>query len=912
MFFKREVIIINTENNLIIVKGEDKTASISSWKFDDFKPIVRISYGGQKSYSYNVRDVLFLKNPNNVLLDNQIALRKETPLSGAIRLQFFDKFCRIIYKNGYNEIAKSSEIRIIKSALDIPESRKCFDYLKQLAINTSLVVEGHNILATRYEKIDFLRADSVLSTFLSGNYQIENSDKRHHIVYPFGFNNSQKQAVDNAMCNSISIIEGPPGTGKTQTILNIIANAIMNNENVAIVSSNNAATTNVLEKLKKYGVDFIAAPLGNTLNKETFIASQNPHLPDMSGWKASPEDFIHLQQDEEELDSMLAIQNELSSVCAEKDILEKERAHFLDYYKSFSVNENMPIFSKWLPSSRILAFIAEYEVLQNSGIKLGFLKKTFFKLRYGLKNSYFYNQPVEMVTQYCQNLYYTRRLAELEKRISHLNSKLSSFDFNEKMKCYSELSMVAFKSALAKKYAAQKSHAIYDIDDLWKNPFGFIKDYPVVLSTTYSLRASLSSNFVYDYVIVDEASQVDLVTGALALSCAKKVVVVGDSKQLPNVVNQETKQITDEIFDKFALKEAYRYSDHSLLSSVVSLFPDAPHVLLREHYRCHPEIIGFCNQRFYNNELIILTKTNSDRQPLMVYKTAMGNHARDRINQRQIDVITNEIFPALNLNADDNSVGIVTPYRNQANQLQKIFANTTVKADTADKFQGQEKKIIIFSTVDNEIGDFASDPNRLNVAVSRAIDQFIVVTDGNNNDNSSPIHELIGYIQYHNHEIINSEIHSVFDYLYQNYANAREDVLRKYGRISQVDSENLMYSVIRDVLSKDEFTKYSVVPHVPLRTILSDFTKLSTRELSFATNHLTHVDFLIFSRLTHQPILVIEVDGFSYHNNEKQKERDEVKNSILKKYNIPILRLSTIGNSEKKQLIEALNLVAQR
>lgn len=95
--------------------------------------------------------------------------------------------------------------------------------------------------------------------------------------------------------------------------------------------------------------------------------------------------------------------------------------------------------------------------------------------------------------------------------------------------------------------------------------------------------------------------------------------------------------------------------------------------------------------------------------------------------------------------------------------------------------------------------------------------------------------------------------------------------------------------------------------HVPLRMILCDLAKLNTRELSFATNHLTHVDFLIFSRLTHQPILVVEIDGFVYHvANEKQKERDAVKDTVLEKYGIPIVRFSTIGSGEKNKLTEAL------
>jgi superfamily I DNA and/or RNA helicase len=60
-----------------------------------------------------------------------------------------------------------------------------------------------------------------------------------------------------------------------------------------------------------------------------------------------------------------------------------------------------------------------------------------------------------------------------------------------------------------------------------------------MLSTTHSLRKCASENYLFDYVIIDEASQVDIVTGALALSCAKNVVIVGDLKQLPNVVNNK-------------------------------------------------------------------------------------------------------------------------------------------------------------------------------------------------------------------------------------------------------------------------------------------------------------------------------------------------------------------------------------
>lgn len=85
-----------------------------------------------------------------------------------------------------------------------------------------------------------------------------------------GPNSSQFTAVESNG-EQISIIEGPPGTGKTQTILNIIANIVKNGKTVAVVSNNNSATENVYEKLKKYDLDFLCARLGKSSNKLDFI-----------------------------------------------------------------------------------------------------------------------------------------------------------------------------------------------------------------------------------------------------------------------------------------------------------------------------------------------------------------------------------------------------------------------------------------------------------------------------------------------------------------------------------------------------------------------------------------------------------------------------------------------------------------
>ena len=63
---------------------------------------------------------------------------------------------------------------------------------------------------------------------------------------------------------------------------------------------------------------------------------------------------------------------------------------------------------------------------------------------------------------------------------------------------------------------------------------------------------------VFDYVIMDEASQVDIKTGALALSCAMNTVIVGDDKQLPNVVSREEAQALNAIQSTYNVDDRYK------------------------------------------------------------------------------------------------------------------------------------------------------------------------------------------------------------------------------------------------------------------------------------------------------------------------------------------------------------------
>lgn len=231
-----------------------------------------------------------------------------------------------------------------------------------------------------------------------------------------------------------------------------------------------------------------------------------------------------------------------------------------------------------------------------------------------------------------------------------------------------------------------------------------------------------------------------------------------------------------------------------------------------------------------------------------------------------------------------------------------------IEISTVHKFQGREKDNIIISTVDDKITDFTDDPYLLNVAVSRAKKRLVLVVTGNEQQKDRNIIDLLDYIRYNNFEIEDSKIYSIFDYLYKQYSGYRKVYLKKYNRISEFDSENLMFSLIQKTLSIQDYNSLSVVDHYPLNMIIKDTEILSEKEYLYAKNPLTHVDFIIYNRISKKPVLAIEVDGYAYHKeNSKQAMRDVMKNHILDLCGIPLLRCKTNGSGEKEKLKKMLD-----
>lgn len=272
-----------------------------------------------------------------------------------------------------------------------------------------------------------------------------------------------------------------------------------------------------------------------------------------------------------------------------------------------------------------------------------------------------------------------------------------------------------------------------------------------------------------DLLIVDEAGQVSPEVGIATFSLAKQAIVVGDVKQIEPVWN-----ITNKI-DIGNLKKCEIIRDYNdfiyerefdpkgFLSSTGSIMKMAQNasgykesglhekgVLLTEHRRCYNEIISYCNALAYDGQLVPL-RGYADKDLLFppmycihVEGQSIKNENGSRFNMNEVKEIVDwliknktSIEKKYKDKLFEESIGIITPFTGQKNNLKNALKNAGFKVDlvkigTVHALQGAERPIVLFSMVygSDDKGTLFFDrdnkPNMLNVAVSRAKDNFIV------------------------------------------------------------------------------------------------------------------------------------------------------------------------------------------
>ena len=312
-------------------------------------------------------------------------------------------------------------------------------------------------------------------------------------------------------------------------------------------------------------------------------------------------------------------------------------------------------------------------------------------------------------------------------------------------------------TVLYKKHAKEKMLLCQKIVPAWIMP----------LNKVFDTLNPVENKF--DIVIVDEASQSDI-SSLILLYMAKKIIVVGDDKQVsPSDVGVNIDKIN--MFRRKYIKGNVANDDlygvrASLYSIVSTTFQP---ISLREHFRSVPEIIEYSNKTSYNNQILPLRDSSSSILKPAIVEYKVDGKRENKVNKVETETIVNLIEACLSMEEYKNSsFGIISLLGDeQAELIQNLIVKRISAVDIENhkilcgnpaSFQGDERDVIFISLVDSSeenktlrlVGDGieGATRKRYNVAVSRAKDQLWIVhsIDKNNLKEGDLRKELFEYI----------------------------------------------------------------------------------------------------------------------------------------------------------------------
>ena len=397
-------------------------------------------------------------------------------------------------------------------------------------------------------------------------------------------NQSQKMAIEVALTEKISVIEGPPGTGKTTTIINILANLVYRDKKVLIVSKNNSAIDNVVEELDKMDLPKYYIRLGNTKIMEQLGEELNEKVKEyeiqLQKIKEKNHDeeaeklkklIIKLNELEKELNRLTKEKSELNELENQLRHIEKKTETYdisnyeatlkRSYHKLKDLNlirnkiehlakilvkisdeEKINIFDK------ILTYIKINETtkqLEEDGIKLHFaLEEKYLRKLIDIKKQALEDCDIDGLKDEVKELY-LKDYIKLSKEVM-LQSILRNSD-EELIHKIEQQTRIEENSKLEEKQSKE---------EIKKNKEEILKLYPVVMTTVDSILSNYYKYFKnedkIDYVIIDEASQCDILSALPLLYIARNIIVVGDCKQLSAIRNVDLTQMTNTVEKEYS------------------------------------------------------------------------------------------------------------------------------------------------------------------------------------------------------------------------------------------------------------------------------------------------------------------------------------------------------------------------
>ena len=589
---------------------------------------------------------------------------------------------------------------------------------------------------------------------------------------PLPINYSQRSALADAMSERLTIVTGPPGTGKSQLVTNIVASAWIARKSVLVASTNNQAVNVVCERARKIWPGLII----RTGSREYRNSAKELLIKLLGEQEAIPDSRALLSTLERNRNRLLELNNRIQ----ERSQIENRLAEL------FLSREHLASHLGWqldnLPppvsGGRLRRLWLRWKGLRvlNARILREWRTRRFLRAL-SLK----YSDLVAEVVEFLNLEEEWRNLLKRERQFQAMDLMWNALI--EAEAAFRLASEQAVRGAACRSMWAGRNSVLRFTQTQYKwgeenalsNAFVSVLPYLSVWATTsLSVGATIPLQAgLFDLVVIDEASQCSIPTTIPLLFRAKRALIIGDPMQLAHIStlskSEEDARLMESGLTRKQIEESrLSFRRHSIYQAFEGRAKTIH--LLDEHYRSHPQIIELSNRLFYGGQLTILT--NPDHlltfgEHAVAWRDVRGSANRPEsgsaLNEEEARRLCDEVLRLLSLESFRGSIGIVTPFSAQARLIEKLLAavvpekvrmERNMSIGTAHRFQGDERDVIMFSPVasdgliESSLRWLLGTPNLFNVAITRARSYLLVVGNRSFCENTDGVlGELARYVK---------------------------------------------------------------------------------------------------------------------------------------------------------------------
>lgn len=562
------------------------------------------------------------------------------------------------------------------------------------------------------------------------------------LLEPIPLNSEQRDAVNQSLTQKLTVITGPPGTGKSQVVSTILINAAYRGESILFSSKNNKAVDVVEQRINSLG----KRPLLLRLGARNLQDRLSDYLTRLTQKDTSPDEILEFKslaaQYSKIGEKVLGINSEIKDLIGERNKLDELDSQMDLIRQQLGVSAISEVGADWIAKLEELVSVAQITT-SNYFCPKGLLARMFPSI--GKQNrfsalqdsievlnshlaQYAINAEVKIdaegevdtfiagaadlatalrnvanYTNLLEKIESGADLGELSKQLANLQLETSKQSVKlwqswlrtlpDRLDASNRKILNTFKTTVELLARTSDSRSATTLRAEQQKMFSSVLEFlPAWAVTSLSARGRVPfSPGMFDLVVIDEASQCDIASALPLLFRAKRAVIIGDPLQLKHVASIDG--TTDRILlDQFGLMKnlEWSYSAQSLYDLASSVNSNNSTIILRDHHRSDAEIIEFSNSSFYDGQLRVATKHESLIRPKnmesairWIETTGQGIRPRSGsvVCREEAEEVVNEI-QRLADQGYQGTIGVVTPFVPQS----KLILDLVAQADGLKTF----------------------------------------------------------------------------------------------------------------------------------------------------------------------------------------------------------------------------------